>query len=93
MGLSFEWHETKAAANFRKHRVAFEEAKTVFGDPRALVIPDTAHSEQEDRWVRLGISARGRLPVVVYTERGDVIRLISSRRATMAEEADYEQAS
>jgi hypothetical protein len=91
MGLRFEWHETKASANRRKHRVTFEEAKTVFGDPRSLAIPDLAHSEREDRWVRIGISARGRLLVVVYTERGDVIRLISSRRATASEEADYEQ--
>ena len=91
MGLRFEWHETKAAANRRKHRVAFEEAKTVFGDPRSLVVPDVAHSEGEERWVRIGISARGRLLVVVYTERGDVIRLISSRRASTREVADYEQ--
>ena len=93
MGLKFEWHENKASANFRKHRVAFEEAKTVFGDPLALVVPDVEHSEQEDRWVRLGISARGRLLVVVYTERDDALRLISSRRATIGEKADYEQAN
>ena len=91
MSLSFEWHETKASANFRKHRVAFDEAKTVFGDPRSLVIPDVMHSAGEDRWVRIGISARGRLLVVVYTERGHLIRLISSRCATIAEGADYEQ--
>ena len=91
MGLKFEWHETKDAANRRKHRVAFEEAKTVFGDPLSLVISDVTHSEEEDRWVRIGFSARGRLLVVVYTERGDVIRLISGRRATMREAVDYEQ--
>ncbi len=91
MGLSFEWHETKASANRRKHHVAFEEAKTVFGDPRSLVISDVGHSEEEDRWVRIGISARGRLLVVVYTEHGDVIRLISTRRATISEKADYVQ--
>ncbi len=91
MGLRFEWHEAKAAANRRKHRVTFEEAKTVFGDPRLLVVPDVVHSAEEDRWVRIGISARGRLLVVVYTERGEVIRLISSCRATIGEETDYEQ--
>jgi uncharacterized protein len=91
MGLKFEWHETKAAANRRKHRVAFDEAKTVFGDPRSLVIPDIMHSDDEDRWVRIGISARGRLLVVVYTERDDAIRLISGRRATIEEARDYEQ--
>ena len=91
MGLIFEWHESKASANRRKHRVAFEEAKTVFGDPLSLVVPDVGHSEEEDRWVRLGISARGRLLAVVYTERRDVIRLISSRRATISEVRDYEQ--
>ena len=49
------------------------------------------HSDQEDRWVRIGISSRGRLLIVVYTERDDTIRLISSRRATIDEKADYEQ--
>lgn len=93
MGLRFEWHETKASANLRKHRVAFEEAKTVFGDPLSLVVPDVEHSVGEDRWVRLGVSARGRLIVVVYTERGEVIRLISGRRATISEKVDYEQAN
>lgn len=93
MGLRFEWHETKAAANLRKHRVSFDEAKTVFGDRLSLVIPDVDHSEKEDRWVRIGISSRGRLLVVVYTERDDAIRLISGRRATIGEKADYEQAN
>ena len=91
MELRFEWHETKASANLRKHRVAFEEAKTVFGDPQSLVIADREHSEAEDRWVRIGISGRGRLLVVVYTERDEVIRLISSRRATIYEATDYEE--
>lgn len=93
MGLRFEWHETKASANLRNHRVAFAEAKTVFGDPLSLVIPDVQHSDAKDRWVRIGISSRGRLLVVVYTERGETIRLISSRRATISEKADYEQAN
>jgi len=93
MGLRFEWHEAKASTNLRKHRIAFEEAKTVFGDPLSLVIPDEKNSEEEDRWVRLGISVRGRLLVVAYTERGDFIRLISARRATIGEKADYEQAN
>ena len=93
MGLTFEWHETKADTNRRKHGVSFEEAKTVFADPLSLVIPDVAHSEQEERWVRIGISVRTRLLVVVCTERGEAIRLISSRRATIDERADYEKAN
>lgn len=93
MGLRFEWHEIKAAANLRKHRVGFDEAKTVFGDPLSLVIPDVAHSRTEDRWVRIGLSSRSRLLVVVYTERNEAIRLISSRRATIGEKACYEQAN
>jgi len=63
----------------------------VFGDPLSLVIPDLEHSRDEDRWVRIGISARGRLLIVAYTERGEAIRLISSRRATITEEVDYEK--
>ena len=93
MGLRFEWHDTKAAANLRSHRVSFDEAKTVFGDRLSMVIPDVDHSEKEDRWVRIGFSSHSRLLVVIYTERDEAIRLISSRRATIGEKADYEQAN
>jgi uncharacterized DUF497 family protein len=91
MTLAFEWDDDKAKANQRKHRVSFEEASTVFGDPLALTIPDPLHSEEEDRFVTLGESHRRRLLVVVFTERGDKIRIISARAATRRERNDYEE--
>ncbi len=93
MALTFEWDEDKAAANYRKHKVSFDEARTVFGDPRSLTVFDEAHSLDEPRYVDLGTSARGRVLVVAYTERGENIRLISSRKATPAERRQYDQAS
>jgi uncharacterized protein len=91
MSLAFEWDEEKAKQNLKKHRVSFEEASTVFGDPLALTIPDPLHSEEEDRFITLGESHRRRLLVVVSTERGDKIRLISARVATRRERKDYEE--
>ncbi|HJT78017.1 MAG TPA: BrnT family toxin [Gemmataceae bacterium] len=91
MSLDFEWDEGKAKRNSRKHRVSFEEASTVFGDPLALTIPDPLHSEKEDRFVTLGESSRRRLLVVVSTERGGRIRIISARVATRRERKDYEE--
>ena len=93
MPLTFEWDEEKAAANLRKHKVSFDEAKTVFGDPMSLTIFDETHSTEEQRYIDIGISARGRLLVVAYTERGSNIRIISSRRATPAERKQYDQAA
>ncbi len=92
MALSFEWHEEKATANLRKHGVRFEEARTVFNDPMALTIEDREHAQEESRYIDIGYSASGRLLVVVYTERGGVIRLISSRKATRTERTYYERA-
>ena len=91
MDLTFEWHEEKAERNLKKHGVGFHEARTVFNDPSAITVPDPEHSAQEDRWVEIGRSARGRVLVVVYTERGMNIRLISSRPAAKAEREMYEQ--
>lgn len=91
MALHFEWDHRKAAANRRKHKVSFEEAATAFADPLSLTIPDPDHSEDEDRFVLLGISYRNRLLVVVHTERGDNIRIISARKATRGERLQYEQ--
>jgi uncharacterized DUF497 family protein len=76
-----------------RHGVSFEEASTAFGDPLARTIHDTLHSEQEDRYVSLGESARGRLLVVVFTDRGDKIRIISAHAATRRERKDYEKGS
>jgi len=71
MPLNFEWDERKAKTNANKHGVSFEEAATVFSDPRSLTIPDPAHSQTEDRFVIIGKSHSGKLLVVVHTERGD----------------------
>jgi len=90
MSLSFEWDAQKASANERKHGVSFEEAATAFGDPLSVTIPDPDHSEDEDRFILLGSTYRGRMVVVVHTDRGDSIRIISARRATRTERRQYE---
>ena len=91
MPLHFEWDSRKAAANVAKHRVSFEEASTVFGDPKSLTIPDPAHSDVEKRFILLGRSHVGQLLVVVHTERGDNLRVISARPASRKERKTYEQ--
>lgn len=90
--LLFEWDASKARANLRKHQVSFEEASTVFGDRLSLTIPaDRLYSGDEARFVTLGMSASQKLLLVVHTERGDRIRIISSRKATARERTDYEE--
>lgn len=91
MTLRFVWHERKNQTNRRNHGVSFDEAKTVFLDPFALTKYDREHSDQEDRYIELGFSTSGRLLVVMYTERGDSIRIISSRLAERDERKSYEQ--
>ena len=93
MALNFEWDETKASSNRAKHGVDFDEAVTVFTDALAITIADPAHSTGEARFIDIGLSVRGRLLVVVYTERGDNIRIISCRKATSAERKEYERAT
>ena len=88
--LIFEWDERKAKQNIRKHGVSFEEAATVFGDQFSITIYDPLHSEDEDRFVILGMSSKNPLLVVVHTERGDKIRIISARKATKKERKQYE---
>lgn len=92
MGLTFEWDDEKAEENVRKHGVSFSEAKTVFGDPLSVTIPDPNHSVGESRYVDIGRSVEGRVLVVVYTERGSNIRIISCRIATRWERKTYEEA-
>lgn len=87
----FEWHGAKAAANRAKHKVTFEEAATVFGDPLGRITDDPRHSQGEDRFVLLGQSDRRRLLVVMFTERGEAIHLISARKATRRERTKYEE--
>jgi len=91
--LTFEWDANKAGLNLAKHSVGFEEAATVFSDPVSITIPDPVHSQIEVRFVILGRSHHGRLLVVVHTERGDNIRIISARLASRHERKQYEEAS
>ena len=93
MALNFEWDANKAKSNLGKHGISFEEASTIFGDPRSLTIPDSMHSELENRFITLGTSHRGKLLVVVYTERGDSIRIISARVASRRERRHYEEST
>ncbi len=91
MTLSLEWDEEKAKANLKNHGVSFDEATTVFCDPFSITIPDPDHSRDEQRFIDIGSSDRGRVLVVVYTERGTIIRIISCRKATPTERRRYEE--
>lgn len=91
MGLRFEWDPRKAAANFKKHGITFEEASTVFCDPLSFTITDPDHSATENRFLDLGHSNLQRLLVVSYVERADKIRIISARLATRKESNSYEE--
>jgi uncharacterized protein len=91
MTQRFEWDDAKAAANLRKHDVAFEEAASVFFDPLAYTFGDPDHSVGEHRLLTFGLSQAGRLLVVAHSERGRSIRIISARRATRNERGIYEQ--
>jgi uncharacterized DUF497 family protein len=90
MPLLFEWDSAKARSNFLKHGVSFEEASTVFGDPRSLTIDDPSHSQNEPRFVTLGLSLLNHVLVVVHTERHGKIRLISARLASRKERKFHE---
>jgi len=91
MKLTFEWDEVKAKANFKKHKVSFEEGKTIFNDPFLFTFPDSEHSENEKRYINIGISATGRVLILTHTERQDKIRIISCRKATTRERRFYEE--
>lgn len=92
MALIFEWDESKARFNLRKHKISFDEAKTVFDDPYLLTFPDDNHSETENRFLNIGLSSRLHVLVVVHTERHrGVIRIISCRKATRSEKITYEE--
>jgi uncharacterized protein len=90
--LRFEWDARKAAANLRNHGVSFEEARTAFLDDNALLRPDDDHSDDEDRFLLLGLSGRLRTLVVChcYRQEDEVIRLISARKANSLERQQYE---
>ena len=89
--MKFVWDENKAAINLQKHGVSFQEATSVFDDYDALRIFDPGHSEDEDRFIMLGMSAAVRLLVVChcYRENDEQIRIISARKATKKETATY----
>ena len=91
MPLTFEWDLRKARSNLAKHGVGFKEASTIFGDPLSLTIPDPEHSLSEERYITVGRAFSGKLLVVVHTERGDNIRIISARRASRRERKFYER--
>ncbi|CAN5541076.1 BrnT family toxin [soil metagenome] len=89
--MIFEWDQDKAESNFKKHKIAFEEAESVFCDPLSLTIPDPEHSVDEFRFVDIGISKNNRLLIIAYTEREDRIRIITARKATKTERQKYEE--
>ena len=90
--LRFEWDKRKDGSNRKKHGVSFEEAQTVFFDDRALLIDDPDHSDDEDRFVLLGLSSKLRVLVVCHCyRRGHVIRIISARKADPSERALYSE--
>ena len=89
--MEFEWDPRKAAANVRKHNVAFPEAATVFGDPLAITFEDPDHSMNENRYITFGLSLQKRLLVVSHTQRADRTRIISARLMDRKERTIYEE--
>jgi uncharacterized protein len=91
MNIRFEWDPAKSASNFKKHHVSFEEASTVFLDEYGLLIADPDHSDEEDRFILLGLSSTLRLLIVChcYRSKGGVIRIISAQKADRNEHQDY----
>lgn len=96
MELLFEWDANKARANLRKHKVSFDEARTVFNDPLLVTFPDDEHSQQEERLISIGLSTTNKLLLIVHLEQVEtqeylLIRLISCRKATSLERKAYEE--
>jgi uncharacterized DUF497 family protein len=90
--IRFEWDSIKAAKNFRKHGVTFEEASAVFDDPNFIMVVDDEHSIDEERFITIGLSNKTRLLMVAHTDNADLIRIISARKAVKKEEDFYAQA-
>ena len=91
--LGFEWAPEKAGKNVEKHQVSFEEAATVFDDPMFITFIDDEHSIDEERYITIGLSRRGRLLILAHADRKDHIRIISARLATKKEEQFYAEAN
>ena len=89
--MTYEWNPAKAEENFRKHRVRFEEAASVFLDPVALTFWDPDHSDEEEREITIGRSARRRVLFVAHAARHGGVRIINARQATRRERGQYEQ--
>lgn len=88
--VEYTWNPVKARANLGKHQVGFTEAATVFEDPLGITVYDPDHSVDEERYLTVGASARGRLLIVAHAAEDDAIRIISARQLTRAERRDYE---
>ena len=91
MDPEFEWDAAKAKTNVRKHGIAFEEALTLFADPLARIFDDPDHSSEEPRELIIGHSAKHRVLIVSFAERGPRTRIISAKKATKRERHDYEK--
>ena len=96
MELLFEWDENKAKENLKKHKVSFEEAKTVFNDPLLITFLDEEHSDSEERYISIGSSATSKILLAIHTEREAteetlIIRIMSCRQATASERRTYEE--
>ena len=89
--MKFEWDKNKADKNLGKHRVSFDEAKTIFDDPLYVDFYDVDHSAEEERYLIVGKSNQGKLLIVSYTERKESIRIISAREVTRSEREAYEE--
>ncbi|MBQ3839066.1 MAG: BrnT family toxin [Fibrobacter sp.] len=93
MYITFEWDDKKAKVNYAKHKVTFEEAQSVFYDENALLISDEKHSDNEERFILMGLSSMMNTLLVCYCERGsdddEIIRIISSRKANKKENEQY----
>ena len=96
MKIVFEWDENKARVNLQKHKISFDEARTIFIDPFLVTFVDEIHSEKEERFISIGLSENNRVLLAVHTEREEkaeevVIRIISCRKATPPERRKYEE--
>ena len=89
--LQFDWDAEKNRLNKRKHKISFEQAATVFGDPLAITIFDDDHSHAEDRFVTIGATTSHLLVVVCHTDRSGRIRIISARKANKHEKRQYHE--
>jgi len=96
MEMVFEWDENKARANLEKHKISFDEARTIFADPFLVTFADELHSDKEERFISIGLSESNRVLLAVHTEREEknetiLIRIISCRKATTIERIRYEK--